>query len=112
MLNEKLVELVSVIFDKTKESSLNWEVDAWNDGYSVNFSRYRINVDSSGLDYKLILYNENGEIVESVYDSQLLSTYHFSESPLQTIYYLARRKALRTDDVINDILGELRKPSK
>jgi len=109
-------KLVGTLIEGSKAGRLRWEPMSVEERFSVSLSKGGIIIDyvqnrEDGDDrYTVSVLNSYGVVVETFTDADLdrdeaLGIRWFSE--MQDLYDLARRKALKSDEVLNDLLQEL-----
>ena|ERR1022692_2337564 len=110
---EKQTRLVELLVEKSRDGSLEWK-DTPQDGvYQVPFATNAIQILMSGDDVVVSLVNDRGEVVDSFSDTDLD---HGTDGNryyrvMLDLYKLARRIALGSESILDNILGELQKPA-
>ena len=111
---DRLAKLVERLHEKTARGEIAWERSA--DGrFESSFPGFTIEVYEKGsgspMWWGIRIYNEEGEMVDDVDDSDLATHVpgHQWENMLKGIYEMARRKALRIDQAIDALISELDK---
>ena len=119
MTEEKLITLAEKLEAKTVAGTMFWEQTALDDQYQTNLSTVVIqiaslNTEDGGVDYKLILIDHAGNVVEVMYDEDLTNMYKRVGKAskngfylLQSIYKNAKRSALGVDKTLDKVLTEL-----
>lgn len=97
-------ELVNTILMRTREGKLGWEELSMT-GFLARVGQTMIVADRSRSgDLTLKITDENGKVLESIGSAK--AEFHLEES-LEEIYELARRQALRVDDVLSELKHRL-----
>ena len=107
MVQEKLVELIETLAEKSEAGALKWEATAGSNSYQTNFPRYTVAVSEFGYEepeYSLTITNEQGELMETVLESDLPTETH---QQLKTVFNGARRKVMGVDRALDEILSSL-----
>lgn len=107
MINERMLELARRLLQKAEARQIDWEDDDWNDGYSISLNGNRVTVSLSSSDYVLSIFNEDGKFIDSISDTDIENNNIYSEELIKKIYNFARRGALKSDELIDDILMSL-----
>ena len=114
MATTKIVKLILRLLEKTQNSEINWEETENEEVYQATFPDYsiRISLRPSGgenCDYKLSIYNENGNLVEAIWDNDISSQDLPDAYPkMRSLYDGARSKAMKVDEALDSILNELK----
>jgi hypothetical protein len=113
------MQLAERLLAKTVKGELDWQRTENEDAYQVSLGDASVRIvenDYPGLQgyaYEVRVYNAEGVVVDSFTDRSLSQ---LGENPkssgdwslvLTELYALARRFALRTDEVLDDLLGRL-----
>ncbi len=108
--DQKLVELINTLLEKTLNGRLAWASTPLPDAYKVAFRQHSITVHRSGSgtlpQYSVSLINSTGEEVKSFTSTMPGDDYY---PTLEKIFCRARRQAVATDEVITQIQEELAK---
>jgi S-adenosylmethionine hydrolase len=121
MTEEKLVELVRRIENKTAIGVLKWETTASENEFQTTLSSYVIQIQSKfsrdgDHDFTLNIIDGFGNAIESVSDTELarmanefglLKSSGESYRLMEKIFVKAKRQALGVDSAIDNILSEL-----
>jgi hypothetical protein len=109
---DRLAKLVPRIHEKSQRGEIPWQKSA--DGrFESSFPGYTVEVYSRISDevswWGIRIYNEEGDIVEDVDDTDLTQNVRGQpwEKIMKEIYEMARRKALRIDQAIDELISEL-----
>lgn len=87
-------DLVEIILERTRERKLRWSKLS-NTGFTSQIPPNSITIDFGGHSaYMLTITDERGTVLEQS-DTETLDS-----QPLEEIYELARRQALRIDDAL------------
>ena len=95
-----LVDLIPTLLQKTKEGKIEW------DSISTESFIARLGENSTEVGYnrqgtaKLSLLDSNGRTLETVNESELTPPF---DTQLDELVGIARRKALRIDETVNDV---------
>ncbi len=112
----KIAQLVERVHHQTLAGKVPWEETERDGVYQASFPNYSIRyssrpTQSSGVDYILAIYNEQGSIVEEVADPDLDED-DIDWEPYEVMketYERARGQALGVEAAIDDILRYLDK---
>src|SRR5713101_6397913 len=116
MDNKKLVQILEIVKKRTEEGLIDWEATAERDAFRASFNSGMVTVGSYPREGIAVTF---GPLGRSVFFAQLhddrgrfLDEVQ-QESPqptdlLPTLHALARRRALKPDDVADRLLEELR----
>lgn len=112
MSDEKIIEIIKRIYNKTNEGLIEWEPTERSIDYQVSFSNYSIRMSiatrSDGdYDYIIKIINDYGDIIEEVNDEDIANSLPDSYEIMKSIYELARRKAMGVDNALDSILKDL-----
>jgi hypothetical protein len=107
MDHQKLLTLVKRIGAKTDEGQLTWEETEKAGVFQTALSTGSIRLATRGGDYQVTIFNENGSLVETFTDSDLLPYDTSVYAILGRLYETARRQAIGIDKTIDGILEEL-----
>ena len=125
MTEEKLVEMVSKIDEKTSQTGLGREKTTNENEFQTILGRFVVRIredylpEQDGNDYTLTVTDNNGTVLESLTDSELanmLKRVRTNYIPnafqvMRSIFKNAKRQAMGVDQAIDDILSELDNPS-
>jgi hypothetical protein len=117
MAYEKQKKLVTMMLDKTKRGDLEW-TEAFRDGlFQVAFSDISVRIHAQEgeyetVDYSIEVLNGEGNVVDSITDDELISAKTDTETVswyavMQELYATARRTALGTEAVLDELIGRL-----
>jgi hypothetical protein len=100
-------ELIGTILERTRERKLSWS-ELSSTGFTAPVMPNSLIIDQTidrrgSVEYVLRIANEQGTVLDSTSEDQL------SEGPVQQIYELARRQALRVDETLVNIKDALKK---
>lgn len=110
---EKHKVLIQLLLERSKNGNLEWK-DTPRDGvYQVPFATNAIQIQMSGDDVVVSLVNDRGDVVNSFSDTDLDSGTGGPQyyKVMLELYNLARRIALGSESILDNILGELQKPA-
>ncbi len=114
-MDTKLTRLVKLLQVRTLDGDIEWEETARPGVYQAAFPKYAVSIstrrnrdDPEETDYFVTIHNEEGKAVEQKSDIDLRGQGLSEAYPLmQEIYDTARRQALGTDKVLEDLLSYL-----
>src|SRR5260370_24475234 len=96
-INEKLAQLLALIYDKTKSGEIVWEKTSNPVAYQTSFAKYSVTLFGVGATPILRLYDEAGNMIEEL---SIRDTSVEQDEMLRGLYELARRRALGIDRVL------------
>ncbi|WP_353570106.1 hypothetical protein [Candidatus Albibeggiatoa sp. nov. BB20] len=102
---EKKLKLVNLVYENSQKGKLAWEVTASSEAFQASFPNYFVGIQKDEQNYHLDIMNEAGEVVERI--SSTASS--LTTEVLQSIYTLARGKAMKSDEAIDDLIDLLSK---
>jgi hypothetical protein len=117
---DKQRTLVGLLLKKTRRGELEWSEGIAKDSYQVSLSNNTIRIrpisnrETEELnDYEFSLVNRDGKVVDTFSDVEIGHT--MGEGPTRNKFYadvselyeIARRTALGSEQVLNEILSEL-----
>jgi hypothetical protein len=109
MADERLLELASLLFEKTKTGEIAWEKTSFDETFQTSFPKYSVRIQKVKGAPTLFLFNEDGDLIEELsYVEAFLSL--GSENRLNELFELARRKAMGVDQALDELLRELKTP--
>ncbi|MDB5556497.1 MAG: hypothetical protein JWL86_6481 [Rhizobium sp.] len=108
MASEKTVELAKKLYTNTKLKMIDWQEDPFYSGYSTSFKngKCRIYKDDDN-DVYLAVHNSQDEIVEELGPVDIAGAFDFGSNELIELFQLAKRRALKADEVVDDLLKEI-----
>jgi hypothetical protein len=110
MADGKLVELAKLIYDRTRSGELVWEKTTDPGIFQASFPKYAVTIRMIRGDGVLHLFNDKGEMIESLSDTIPFRTQEGDDKfLLDVIFELARRRAMGVDQAIEELLLELKK---
>jgi len=99
-------ELISKLVEATREGRLRWTKTEVTDRFASRYAgKWSLTIDMSQepderfASYWLALSNAEGEEILKIYPSQ--------DTPLHALFDLARRRALKIDEALEDLLKEI-----
>ena len=112
---EKQKRLVERLLDKTRGSELSWQESVRSDEFQVAFPNSGVQIRSikngNFTDFYISLIDSSGRIVDGFSQDQLDQDGPHKSGPwshvLGELHALARRSALNSDQVIENILAEI-----
>ncbi|MBO6576175.1 MAG: hypothetical protein JJ896_08985 [Rhodothermales bacterium] len=96
-MSDRLITLLSRLNLATEQGDLNWE-ELPGEEFSATFSGYAVGIEQGALGYVLTIYDDDGNIVESVAGK---------DSIFRDLFRAARRVARGIDEALNSILSQL-----
>ncbi|MDQ3685968.1 MAG: hypothetical protein M3430_10270 [Acidobacteriota bacterium] len=104
MLYFKYSELLERLFERTKNGVADWQATPREDEYIIYLQGYSISLQSSFSSYVIAIRNDKGKVIDefTVWGHDL----HWEK--VNEIYTTARRKALKIDEVVEEVLKQLR----
>jgi len=111
--NNRLADLTNALIAKTDDGTINWDKTSIQGLYSSNLGSYVVNIDqiSDGVnvpDYRISLYNQFGDFIESYKDTDLSGLrahgYDGFFAAMESLYHTAARQASGADKAIDDII--------
>ncbi len=120
MALEKQGRLVKALLKRTRAGEVDWKPTVNENGFQVSFKDNSVLIErverprEEVVDYRISLINSEGAVVEQFTDVELnedLGSETSSGSSwfksMNDLYELARRTALGSDKILNEILGEI-----
>jgi hypothetical protein len=111
MDNDKVIEVVRLLYEKTTNGELVWERTGDDTQFEAAFANFGITLLKGPLgEPELWLHNEKGEVFETftALDAANVDLYE----QLKEMYEKARRQALGVDKSLDELLKELKKRGK
>lgn len=118
LANQKRKKLINELVSKTISGGISWDSTISDNVFKVDFRRSGLKIVEDGADYSLSVINSAGIVVDSFTDNELdgrsinlgslgegTSTEYYIK--MRDLYFQARRIALGSDEVLDDILKEL-----
>ena len=113
MAYPKLLEVASILLQKSQAGEINWERTANENTFQTSLSRYSILINKmvgheGNEHYSLKIFNEEGREIEELtgYAARTEGGLHLSE-----VFELARRTAMGVEKALDEVLVALRKAS-
>ena len=107
MSQEKMVEIANRLLEQTRQDKINWsEIPVSENSFYTAYPDYSIRITKNTRDgHKLSIHSQKGTEIDAI-----SSHGRFSDmtSMLEEIFNIARREALKTEDVLDDVLNRLR----
>src|SRR5205814_924140 len=97
-------ELAQSVLEKTREDKIQWEMTS-SDFFQTPIQNKTLTIDNHQRTFTLILRNDDGIIV----DSLNANVYGSADDTilLRELFSVVRRKTLKVDETLNDILRHL-----
>jgi hypothetical protein len=113
MEDTKAIEFFQGVLSKTRAGRIRWQPTAEESEYiaaiggqfTLSVWRYEIENSFPSTRYALALKDQDGRLLTTITSVES----GFVESDVRDLYETARRQALRVDDKIDQVLGELSK---
>ena len=110
MVDRKLITVIKQLHKKTLAGKIFWEATVEADVYQASFPGSTIKIFPQGADYVVMIYNDEGVLIEEVNDTDFDPDDFGDEDPyafLDELYSMARRRALGVDEALDSLLDEL-----
>jgi hypothetical protein len=123
MTNPKHLQLVEKLYKLTTSEALEWTETSRDNTFAVSFPNHTVSVaevepaeevhaPDEPMDYLFTIINQQGKVIESFRDTDAGQSVPGPERQaffdrVKVLYEMARRKALGTDQAIDDVLKEL-----
>jgi hypothetical protein len=108
--NGRLLNLVTALVGRTQEGTIEWQELDEDFVYQCDTPRAIIRIESIDRDdsgpYRVVIMNSAGREIESL-SSSTLGLDPVVHEDFGTLYRLAKRQALRTDELIDDLFEDL-----
>lgn len=109
MVNNKLLQTIDSLVEKSREGIMPWSETGASDVYQASFSKasVRVGIDE---DYNLFIsiLNDDGICIESATENELSNQgYTFYADKIRELYTLSKSKALGVDDVLDSLLTDI-----
>ena len=108
--NSQIEKLIQTLYTLSQKDKLDWQESANDGSFYVAFPTYSVVLTQSitGSVIGVEVLNESGRIIESVTVRDIPDLPDMSLFPqVQKLYELARKKALKTDEIMTDLLESL-----
>lgn len=107
--NQKLLEIIVRLLEKTNTRQLHWEITASDSKYLTSLPKYSVIISEEGEDYVLYITNpyQSNAIIERVADGELREIDPKAFVKMRNLYESARRNARGADQAVDDILNFL-----
>jgi hypothetical protein len=117
MVDQKVVELVSRLHKNTQEKKITWTPTFDRNAFDATFPRYNVRIERTlvedDVDMVVTISNDQGVDVDRFSDRDLMNDFP-EKAPhgnwftfMAEIFEMARRQALKAEEAIDAILGEL-----
>lgn len=107
MSDVKVYNLVVRLLENTETNKLKWEATAWGNKFLTVSGAYSISVSSEAGEYYVSIADKFDDVLEVVSDSDLYNIDRSASEVMRSLFVMARRNALGTEKIIDDILGSL-----
>jgi hypothetical protein len=115
---DKQKRLVDQLLDKSRQGRLDWQETPSDESFAVSFSGNSIAIEplQRRAGYLIRIINSSGTVVDQFHDETLDETEEAPNPPFRSnkwfakmrdLYDLARRTALGSEEILDEILGEL-----
>lgn len=109
MTLEKRWEIIRALIEKTQQNRVSWEAGPTSNMFYSNLGGLGVAINASGQDLVLILFDENGNIVESVSDVAFANSGFLNAYPtMSALYELAKAEATGSEKVVDALLQILK----
>lgn len=108
MADKRLFEIAQLLLDRTETRTVEWEKGAKKGEFQTSFAKYSVVIGGSSDIPNLTLYDEDGDIVEDLSYAAALGSPGMTDI-MKRLYALARRRALGSDEALDEILNSLRR---
>ena len=105
---ERIAKLVERLYEKTEAKTLLWEKNA-HGNFETSFPNYTVELSYNDGDVILAIYNDEGDIVESILSNTFLQSMDLidCERKMRELYRMARRTALGSDEAVERLISAL-----
>jgi hypothetical protein len=108
MSYQKIADLIFKLHEKTVLGKVKWETTTTEGVYQAVFAGYSIRISKYPEDIVLQIYNEDGELIEEVNDSEVNKVSPYTAWTLMlNLYETARRVAMGTEEALDSIMSIL-----
>ncbi|OGG48863.1 MAG: hypothetical protein A3F84_28115 [Candidatus Handelsmanbacteria bacterium RIFCSPLOWO2_12_FULL_64_10] len=115
MADQKLSSFVVRLYRKTRSGELQWKQTGARDVFMAQFTKYSVFIhkcfdeDERSEFFKLVIWNEDGEVVEELPSYVLREHVQEADEMLSEMYSTARRVAMGVDKALDALLEDLGK---
>lgn len=118
MEQQKMLDLINRLYDKTISEELKWEETGKENSFQVSFSNFTLRINDERVlfmlgrplgtrgGYLLDIHNWQGNLIETINSSDFEGSN--IEEKMKTIYEEARRQVMNVDKAIDELLEELK----
>ncbi|MEO5926896.1 MAG: hypothetical protein ABIR70_23985 [Bryobacteraceae bacterium] len=109
-LTEQIELLIQRLLALSKEDKVNWQETAIEQKFLAAVSKYVVTIEEAtwnGLHYTLEVSDQTGKVLEAVTVTPDLKIDSRSFDELSELHTLARRRALKVDAALSDLLSDL-----
>lgn len=113
MTYSKFYQFIDRLHEMTLRNKVQWEDTSLEDTYQANFPKYSVRIKRKAQprdedDFKISIFNEDGEAVEEFWDAELSRSAQSNYfTILRDIFETARRQALGTEEALDELLSAL-----
>jgi hypothetical protein len=116
MAMEKQQKLVKRLLERTRMRELEWKESVDGESFLVSFKDNSVGIrkleKKSSIDYEIALFNDEGRVVDTFTDPELDATSlnpddHQWYGIMKDLHEIARRTALGSEKVLDEILDEI-----
>jgi len=105
MTLEKRWALLHALIEKTQQKKISWETGPTSQMYYSNLGGLGVAINPEGQDLLLLLFDENGNIVESISDVAFANAGYTTAYPtMSALYDLAKAEATGSEKVVDALL--------
>lgn len=102
---DKRWRLLHILIQRTQESRINWDIGPADNLMYANVGGLGIGVRPFGQDMHLLLFNEDGNIVETISDVDFSAEGYSNPYPvMKALYDLATADATGSEKVVDTLL--------
>ena len=114
MAYKKLAVLTGDLYKKTLSGKIDWEETALKEVYQTSVANYSLRISREAASVRITIVNELGNEIETFLDDDLSPAWFveigITDNPfivMKSMYEIARRRALGSEQAIDNILREL-----
>lgn len=117
MAHEKLITLINLLHEKTRNETMDWKETEDEDSFEAAFPNFTVMISadtshrfSKKTEYSLLIYDAQARLIEEVSDEEL-SIHELGTDPtyfMKEIHQGARMKALGVNKALDEIITEIK----
>lgn len=109
MTLESRFYLLNALIEKTQAAKISWEDGPLAESFYAKIGQFAVAIRPVRDDFVLVLFNEDGEIVENISDRAFSEEgYDTAYTAMKLLYTQAKRNALGTDKIVMSMIDELK----